>query len=1304
MFALLGLERRKFFGQKPKLFARPRIVYPFQWGISLSFPKAVDGPGQGQLADGRCLIFGGTDDTDFGESGLLDSYLFAADGRSYTRVGDLPFLINDSGSGGTRTTLLGDGRLLMVAGNIAGSLTATFDPTSLTWTARTSSSLTTPSGLVTLSSGNALFIDAGQGVQEYNKTSNTWSNRASTQRPHSSASTTFLPLTSEVFVCNFNGAPEVYSTADDAWFDPVNLPGNFCQTQVLLPSGKLFTATDGGNVFGTTDADVYDPVSRLFTPLPSQDNAHSSGSGGGPPLGFFLGENRLVTFSAGSAPRISWYDIGLRRWFGGGFDFNPDYTYNGEMIDEPTFVFYLGQPGATLGFLTGGHSTRNFGYFEPHAGGFYVERSQAPVNDDRVPTFNGTITVVQGLTPDRAFVTWDAGSDPLTYAGDLNYYACAVFSSGDEDWTSPVNGTEIWAGSLSMEIQGLTPSSPYFFQIAVRNMLGPNQPGTFGFQDVSAEAAFTPNTILVPLSVGSWVPTVSMDAPRSGPLGAYLSEGRYLVWGGNVDGGGPSFGGNIYSQRGTEVSISSAASAVREGASVDASPREYGVSTIILGLHRATGVGGLDPAGSTSATTNKYFPYVEGWDRLEGGDTTPGAMNEAVYRHALVQMPSGGLLRIGGATVAGDPTSTTNTVERFTLGDYTVTYFDLSSPFSVGADAIDLLTGARGRIISDTPGAFPDEGTLIIEQYSDLSFGGSDTLVDSDGGVAVVGTVSITNYSQEWAFVSSMNHRRQLHSATCLSGYSLRVDAASPMFSVGETVTGGSSGASGIVTFAYGSGVAQVLELDYVSTAFTFGEPLTGDMGGAGLQNGYDIFSSTNVLVVGGKDEFGTALTNAEIYDSTIDAWGAPITTNDTHVSFPMVTRLDRRPLALGGETATCEYYDPPSGAFVTIASLPAAKSQHTAHVFSTKHVGIFGGRSTGSSNLGDSLRSTWGVSDSDLWAAGTDSTGTNGVIYHFDGSGWTLTPWSGTPWYSVFGFATNDVWVVGGGGNTMHWDGFSWTSILTGGGADLYCVYGVGSDLWAVGQGGAIWAWNGAVWAFNSNPSSEDLHDMEGVHVGETINYVAVGNNGAIVQFTDATSAWNIIQSGLTDENLFSIVRVTSPVFSIWISGSNGTTFRATTGSFSSFSNGLGFTGDWRCIRGSDSTSVRMVGSGGEVAVFDGTSWSLQTSFTSNNLWGLWTFGASDAWAVGDEGIWFWDGTSWISEFPGEIAGVVSNVLLYDQDADTWAFKANMQQARARHVSFLMPNNCVLVIGGEDNSAGTLATAEISPSASVSP
>jgi hypothetical protein len=133
-------------------------------------------------------------------------------------------------------------------------------------------------------------------------------------------------------------------------------------------------------------------------------------------------------------------------------------------------------------------------------------------------------------------------------------------------------------------------------------------------------------------------------------------------------------------------------------------------------------------------------------------------------------------------------------------------------------------------------------------------------------------------------------------------------------------------------------------------------------------------------------------------------------------------------------------------------------------------------------------------ISSSDAWAVGYSSSGgtDESLIMHWDGSTWTIVsspnPTGDTILNAVTAAAANDAWAVGytnptrcsnGGpqcqGVIMHWDGTGWTVVPSPNPPSTYLndYLGVtalpGEGAWAVGSTDFAWTliahWNGTAW-----------------------------------------------------------------------------------------------------------------------------------------------------------------------------------------------------------------------------------------------
>ena len=117
----------------------------------------------------------------------------------------------------------------------------------------------------------------------------------------------------------------------------------------------------------------------------------------------------------------------------------------------------------------------------------------------------------------------------------------------------------------------------------------------------------------------------------------------------------------------------------------------------------------------------------------------------------------------------------------------------------------------------------------------------------------------------------------------------------------------------------------------------------------------------------------------------------------------------------------------------------PGPATPHWSEAFDTSAAGALSG--------------VWGAAPDDGWIAGGQPGA--GELYHYDGAAWTAaTPPAGSDllvW--AYGFGPDDVFAVGVAGTAIHYDGSAWTALDTGTDADLWGVFGFArDDLWVVG------------------------------------------------------------------------------------------------------------------------------------------------------------------------------------------------------------------------------------------------------------
>lgn len=148
-----------------------------------------------------------------------------------------------------------------------------------------------------------------------------------------------------------------------------------------------------------------------------------------------------------------------------------------------------------------------------------------------------------------------------------------------------------------------------------------------------------------------------------------------------------------------------------------------------------------------------------------------------------------------------------------------------------------------------------------------------------------------------------------------------------------------------------------------------------------------------------------------------------------------------------------------------------------------------------------------WGTTSADLWAVAADPSGARpGQVLRHDGVAWSVA-WEvpdGRQPFKVWGTGPTDVHVVGTEALVAHFDGVGWTTrpAPVDAGVTLFTVHGSGTDH-AVAVGGvggaAVARWDGTAWSDDSPPAADFAPALTGVNVHPTHGTVAAGNNGAI-------------------------------------------------------------------------------------------------------------------------------------------------------------------------------------------------------------
>jgi hypothetical protein len=234
---------------------------------------------------------------------------------------------------------------------------------------------------------------------------------------------------------------------------------------------------------------------------------------------------------------------------------------------------------------------------------------------------------------------------------------------------------------------------------------------------------------------------------------------------------------------------------------------------------------------------------------------------------------------------------------------------------------------------------------------------------------------------------------------------------------------------------------------------------------------------------------------------------------------------------------------------------------------------------------------SLWGSGASDIYlVAGT-------VVEHYDGTSWsavTTLPVANAPYDSVWGMAANDLYVTGNMGALIHFDGTSWTTIASSLG-NIYTISGSASDDVFINSLASISRWDGTSFRPVPLPISETIY---GVYVLAPGTAYAVASTHV---YRYRTGMW------LPDPT--------------------------PTGSLS------GPTAMWA----DGPTDLIGVGLNGQIARFNGTSWTAMSSGTTvDDFHDVWGTGPNNIFAVGKtyalppttpNGMaYHWNGSSWSS------------------------------------------------------------------------
>lgn len=299
--------------------------------------------------------------------------------------------------------------------------------------------------------------------------------------------------------------------------------------------------------------------------------------------------------------------------------------------------------------------------------------------------------------------------------------------------------------------------------------------------------------------------------------------------------------------------------------------------------------------------------------------------------------------------------------------------------------------------------------------------------------------------------------------------------------------------------------------------------------------------------------------------------------------------------------------------------------------------------------NANENLNGVWAASANTVIAVGD-----NGQTLRTLNSG---TAWNNFDSFSspttidlqaIWGSAGNSIWIVGTGGTVRFWNGTAWGAQTSGLTANrtLFGISGANAtNVWAAGSNGEIIRFDGLAW---SNPNSDTAQVLNGIHVVDTSNIVAVGTRKSSTRWNGTT--WSATQSQFPATTFTDVWA--SDDDKAWFTNTNGLIIRWNGTTFANTTSGV--TTSLTAIWGSDDANIWAVGAAGVILKWNGTAWSPQTSGVNVLLNDVWGTSATNVWAVGDNGtILRWNGTAWTRMTSGTTLDL--NAIWARDSANAW-------------------------------------------------
>lgn len=553
-----------------------------------------------------------------------------------------------------------------------------------------------------------------------------------------------------------------------------------------------------------------------------------------------------------------------------------------------------------------------------------------------------------------------------------------------------------------------------------------------------------------------------------------------------------------------------------------------------------------------------------------------------------------------------------------------------------------------------------------------------------------------------WTPTAPMNTARGDHTATLLLS--------------GKVLVAGGGNSTGIVSTA---------ELyDPASGVWT----TTGSLSTGRAVHTATLLPNGQVLVAGGADYNGNAYSSVELYDPVSGNWTLTNSLSTARLRHAAVLLPDGKVLAIGGfystnsgvgivSLATCEIYDPATGAWAAGGSLNTSRYGGSVTLLPNGQVLAAGGLNNGitvlaSAEVYDPIAGTWTVTNSlnTPRSADTATVLPSGQVLIAGGEGNTTGALSSAEVYDPLLNPATGFWTNTGSLSATR---YSHTATLLPNGDVLVAGGAEGSGNDGPVSGAEVYNFPNETWTTTGSLTApRSAHTATLLPNGQVL---AVGGRGLLSGdnpvplssaelYTPATGNWAATASlGSFPTARYYHTATLLPDGRVLVAGGQGFG-TGTTGVLSSVELFDPATATWT-MTGSMNTArylqtATLLPNGRVLVAGGATSTSVSSAEYSAELYDpatkTWTpTGSLNTARYGHTATLLPGGEVLAAGGLGTNGGAISSAELYNPTTGTWTVTGSLNTARDAHTATLLPNGQVLVAGGAGNS-GFISSTEL--------